>query len=88
MLISMPYLVDFGTSLLPAGSTYFEGGTRLDELKELLENVNDSYDDFVKCVYWAARDRKDGIELMINFIRANPDARSDDIMDWLEESGM
>ena len=51
------YIYRFKTSALitarytiRATQNHFEVGTRLDELKALLENVSDSYDNFVKCV--------------------------------------
>lgn len=60
----------------------------MDELKELLLKVSDSYRDFVIGVCGAVKSRDDGVELMIEFIREHPEAKSDDIIDKLEEYGM
>jgi len=59
-----------------------------DELKDLLENVSDSYYDFVFGVCHAVKCRADGAQLMIDYIKAHPEAKSDDIIDWMEEYGM
>ena len=36
----------------------------------------------------AAQDSEDGIELLVDYIRANPDAKRDDIMNRLEDYGI
>ena len=56
-----------------------------DELKNLLENVSDSYCDFVFGVCHLVKCRADGAQLVIDYIKAHPDAKSDDIIDWIEE---
>ena len=56
-----------------------------DELKDLLENVSDSYFDFVFGVCHLAKCRADGARLVIDYIKKHPDAKSDDIIDWMEE---
>ena len=60
----------------------------MEELTELLENVSDSYYDFVFGVCHAVKCRVDGAQLMIDYIKAHPDAKSDDIIDALEAFGM
>ena len=60
----------------------------MDELKDLLENVSDTYYDFVFGVCHLVKCREDGAQLMIDYIKEHPNAKSDDIIDWLEENGM
>lgn len=54
----------------------------MDELKQLLLQVSDSYSDFVHGVMLDARDYPDRLDDIIQFIKDNPDATSSDIGLW------
>ncbi len=58
------------------------------ELRELLDNVSDSYYDFIVGICAAVKSREDGAQLMIDYIKAHPEATSSDIIEVLEEYGM
>lgn len=60
----------------------------MDELKELLRSLPGSDYDYVVGVCCTVKSREDGVQLMINFIKSHPDAKSDDIIEALEEYGM
>lgn len=56
----------------------------VEELTELLKNVSDTYYDFVFGVCHFAKRCEGGVQYMIDYIKAHPDAKSDDIIDALE----
>lgn len=56
----------------------------MEELTELLKNVSDSYYDFVIGICRYVRNVANGVQMMIDFIKEHPDAKSDDIIDALE----
>jgi len=56
----------------------------MEELTELLKNVSDSYYDFVIGICRDVRNVDNGVQMMIDFIKEHPDAKSDDIIDALE----
>jgi hypothetical protein len=56
----------------------------MEELTELLKNVSDSYYDFVIGICRYVRNVDNGVQMMIDFIKEHPDAKSDDIIDALE----
>lgn len=60
----------------------------MDELKELLENVSDSYDDFVGCVLCAVKHDDEDIQKVKEFIKEDPTRKSDDILEYLDELGI
>lgn len=52
------------------------------ELKQLLENVSDSYFDFVLGVMLSFVDDEEGQKKMIAFLKENPNANSDDVSEF------
>ena len=60
----------------------------MDELKDLLKNVSDSYCDFVIGICRYVKNVDNGVQLMIDSIKEHPNAKSDDIIDAAEEFGM
>lgn len=52
------------------------------ELKQLLENVSDSYFDFVLGVMLSFVDDEEGQKKMIAFLKENPNANSDDVSEY------
>ena len=52
------------------------------ELKQLLENVSDSYFDFVLGVMLPFVDDEEGQKKMIAFLKENPNANSDDVSEY------
>lgn len=59
----------------------------MEELKELLLNVEDTYDDFVDGVCRSVKGHEDGIAEMIRFIKSNSEALSSDIIEHLDDIG-
>ena len=56
------------------------------ELKALLENVCDTYPDFVHGVMLVVRDEGGNVaDKLIKYIKANPKADSSDISEFLDE---
>lgn len=60
----------------------------MDELKNLLENVSDTYDDFVGCVLCAVKNDDEDMHKVIDFIKEDPMRKSDDILEYLDELGI
>ena len=60
----------------------------MEELKELLKNVSDSYYDFVVGICRYVRNVDNGDQMMIDFIKEHPKAKSDDIIEAVEAFGM
>lgn len=56
-----------------------------EELKELLENVSDTYPDFVKCIMLDTKGDKVKQAKMCDFIKTNSEARTDDIIDYSDK---
>lgn len=56
---------------------------KLEELKGLVENVKDKYDDFVIGVL-AFAENQDTVDEMINFIRNNPSALTSDVLEYID----
>jgi hypothetical protein len=54
----------------------------MEELKVLLENVSDSYYDFVLGMLQSAREHYDRIDEIIAYIKDNPEADTSDILGW------
>ena len=55
----------------------------MEELKVLLENVSDSYYDFVQGILLSAKEHYDRIDEIIAYIKDNPKANTSDIIGWL-----
>lgn len=60
----------------------------MDELKELLENISDTYDDFVGCVLCAVKHDDEDMQKVKEFIKEDPTRKSDDILEYLDELGI
>ena len=60
----------------------------MDELKELLENVSDSYDDFVGCVLCAVKHDDEDMQKVKEFIQEDPTRTSADSLEYLDELGI
>lgn len=60
----------------------------MDELKKLLENVSDTYDDFVGCVLCAVKHDDKDMQKIIKFIKEDSTRKSDDILEYLDELGI
>lgn len=54
----------------------------MEELKVLLENVSDSYYDFVQGMLLNAKEHYDRIDEIIAYIKDNPEADTSDILGW------
>ena len=54
----------------------------MEELKKLLENVSDTYSDFVHSIMLDARDYPEKIDEIKDFIKGNPSATTSDILEW------
>jgi hypothetical protein len=52
----------------------------MNELKELLNSVEDTYDDFVLGVCHYVRMKPERLEKVLNYIKSNPEALSSDII--------
>ncbi len=60
----------------------------MEELKELLEGVSDTYEDFVDGMYLTLKDNPEYLEDVIQYIKDNPDKDSSDITEYLETIGI
>lgn len=60
----------------------------MEELKKLLENVSDTYEDFVCGVCCILKNNQEHLEDVIQYIKNNPDKDSSDISDYLEAIGI
>ena len=60
----------------------------MEELKELLEGVSDTYEDFVDGMCLTLRDNPEYLEDIIQYIKDNPDKDSSDITEYLETIGI
>lgn len=60
----------------------------MDELKELLENVSDTYDDFVGCVLCAVKHDDEDMQKVKEFIKEDSTRKSDDVLEYLDELGI
>ena len=57
----------------------------MEELKKALENVSDSYSDFVNGIMNLLEEDEEQTEKMIQYIKDNPEAKTDDCLDFLRE---
>ena len=57
----------------------------MEELRQLLLKVSDSYSDFVRGVMLDARNNPDKIDELVKYIKDNPEAASSDIVKWTME---
>lgn len=59
------------------------GGQYMEELSVKLNNIGDSYFDFVRAVLGYVNHRKDRIMLINSFLEENPKALSSDVLDYI-----
>ena len=52
----------------------------MNELKELLVNINDSYPDFVDAVVHYAKKKESRLEVVLNYLKNNTGADSSDVL--------
>lgn len=60
----------------------------MDELKKLLENISDTYDDFVGCVLCAVKHDDEDMQKVKEFIKEDSTRKSDDVLEYLDELGI
>ena len=67
----------------------------MEELTTLLNNIDDSYHDFVLGITQYAKKKPARLEIIIKFLKEHPDAKSSDVVyfistqpDFLEDSAM
>lgn len=54
-------------------------------LREALENIPDAYSDFTESVYKDLRDSDENIQKLLDFIKDNPDAQTDDVLEYVDD---
>lgn len=57
----------------------------MNELEKLLKSVSDSYDDFVGAMITYLKDDEENQKKVIEYIKSNPDKRTDDILEYMDE---
>lgn len=57
-------------------------------MTELLNQVPDTYEDFVVGVKCTVKDDEENMQKVIDFIKEDPARRSDDIIEYLDELGI
>lgn len=57
----------------------------MNELKSLLEKTSDSYEDYVLYMIALVRDKPDLEETFIMFLKENPNATSEQVMDYSDD---
>lgn len=55
------------------------------KLKEALENISDAYSDFTESVYKDLRDSDENIQKLLDFIKENPGAQTDDVIEYVDD---
>lgn len=60
----------------------------MDELKEMLKNVSDSYDDFVGCVLNAVKYDDECVRKVKDYITEDSERTTSDILEYLDELGV
>ena len=57
----------------------------MDKLREALEKVPGSYDDFVEFIIEKVDDNEEASEKVIDFINENSEARTSQVLDYFDE---
>ena len=57
----------------------------MDELKSLLDNINDSYTDFVDAIMHYAKKKPSRLEAVVSFLRSNPGVDSSDVIHFVSD---
>ncbi|MBP5276535.1 MAG: hypothetical protein J6Z07_07070 [Lachnospiraceae bacterium] len=55
------------------------------ELKEILENIEDSYSDFVDAICHYAQKKSTRLEVLLAYLKANPDVKSSDVVKFVSD---
>jgi len=56
----------------------------MEELKKALESVSDCYDDFVRGMIIIIKKKEELAEKIIDYIKENPEAKTDDVIEYLD----
>ena len=57
----------------------------MNELKELLENIEGSYDNFVNAILYYAGKNTSRLDIVLNYIKNNPHTTSSDVVFFVSE---
>lgn len=57
----------------------------MEELTALLNNIEDSYFDFVSAMVHYAEKKQSRLDAMMDFLKANPSAKSSDVVRFVSE---
>ena len=57
----------------------------MEELMILLNNIDDSYFDFVSGIAHYAEKKPSRVEALLKFLKANPEAKSSDVVKFVSE---
>jgi hypothetical protein len=57
----------------------------MEELKNILTNINDSYDDFVDAILHYAKKKTSRLEALLEFLKENPNANSSDVVKFVSD---
>ncbi len=60
----------------------------MEELLNVLNTVSDKYDDFIKGMCSILKNDEENRQKVINYIKKNPEKKSDDIIEYLDELGI
>lgn len=60
----------------------------MDELLKVLDTVPDKYEDFVRGMCAILKNDEENRQKVIDYIKNNPDKKSDDIIEYLDELGI
>ena len=55
------------------------------ELRELLENIEDSYKDFVEAICHYAQKSPSRLEILLEYIKTNPSVKSSDVVRFVSD---
>lgn len=55
------------------------------KLMEALKNIPDTYLDFRESVYKDLRDSDENIQKLLDFIKENPEAQTDDVLEYVDD---
>lgn len=56
-----------------------------EQVRQALRNVTDSYDDFINCYTKDLKGDTEKQKKLLDYLRQNPDAKTDDVMDYVED---
>ena len=56
-----------------------------EQVKKALQNVPDSYDDFVNFYFKNLRGNEEKQKKLLDYLKNNPDAQTDDVMEYADD---